>query len=246
MASSVQSAPIPEVDRRKGSESTHASEVRAMFDRIAPTYDTLNGVLSLGIDRRWRKRAVAELVGGAGGDVLDVCSGTMDFAPLLREAFPRDRIVASDFSGEMLERGKDKAPTVERVVADAMALPFADASFGKIVCGFGVRNLSDPRAGAREALRVLRRGGRFVVLEFFQPERAVTRAFHTMYGDVVLPAVGGLVSGDREAYAYLSKSMKTFLTRRAYADVLREAGFTKVKSFDLLFGIASIVRGDKP
>jgi len=245
MASSVQSAPIPEVDRRKGSESEHASEVRSMFDRIAPTYDTLNGVMSLGIDRRWRRRAVRELRGAAPGAVLDVCAGTMDFVPLLARAFPGERVVASDFSPEMLERGKGKAARAERVVADAMHLPFADGEFAKVTCGFGVRNLSDPRAGAREAYRVLGPGGRFVVLEFFQPERLVTRAFHKVYGDVVLPTVGGLVSGDRAAYAYLSKSMKAFLTRSAYEDVLREAGFARVRSFDLFMGIASIVVGDR-
>lgn len=216
-----------------------------MFDRIAPTYDTLNNVMSLGIDRRWRIRAVRSLRGAAPGAVLDVCSGTMDFVPLLRRAFPGERVVASDFSPEMLERGKNKAKDVERIVADAMKLPFADGEFTKVTCGFGVRNLSDPRAGAKEAFRVLAPGGRFVVLEFFQPERLVTRAFHKLYGDVVLPTVGGLVSGDRAAYAYLSKSMKAFLTRSAYENVLRDAGFTRVKSFDLLMGIASIVIGDK-
>jgi ubiquinone/menaquinone biosynthesis methyltransferase len=246
MSSSMHQSPIAEVGRREGRESEHATEVRSMFDRIAPTYDTLNRLLSFGIDQRWRHAAVAELRGAVPGPVLDLCSGTMDFVPLLTRAFPGERVVASDFSGEMLERGKHKAPEAERVVADAMHLPFDDASFGAVVCGFGVRNLSDPARGAKEALRVLRPGGRLVVLEFFRPTGLATRAFHKAYGDVVLPALGGLVSGDRAAYGYLSKSMKAFHSREGYEALLVDAGFRGVRGRDLTLGVASIVRGDKP
>ncbi len=246
MSTSVQPAPIAEVRRREGHEDEHAREVRGMFDRIAPTYDRLNRLLSFGVDTHWRKRAVRELTGSAPGAVLDLCSGTMDFAPLLVEAFPGERVVASDFAGEMLERGKHKAPGVERVVADAMNLPFEDGSFSRIVCGFGVRNLSDPGKGVREAFRVLAPGGRLVVLEFFRPTRISTRLFHKAYGDVVLPNVGAWVSGDRDAYGYLSKSMKAFLSRDEYVSVLVREGFVSVRGMDLTLGVASIVRGDKP
>ncbi len=246
MPTSVQSAPIPELARREGHEDEHARDVQRMFDRIAPTYDRLNRLMSFGIDARWRRRAVRELEGSARGPVLDLCSGTMDFVPLLVEAFPGERVVASDFSPEMLERGRHKAPKAERVVADAMKLPFEDGAFAKVVCGFGVRNLADPAAGVREAFRVLRPGGRLVVLEFFKPRTRATRLFHKIYGDVVLPAVGGFVSGDKAAYGYLSKSMKAFLTRREYEDTLVEAGFCAVRGQDLTLGVASIVRGDKP
>lgn len=239
----AQAIPIAEVEKRGA--TAHGEAVRSMFDRIAPTYDLLNRVLSGGVDRRWRKRAVREVDAAPDGPLLDLCAGTMDLTALLVEARPHARVVAADFAGEMLERGRHKAPAAERVVCDAMALPFDDASFAGAICGFGVRNLTDPEAGAREALRVLRPGGRFVVLDFFQPVRRLTRAFHTAYASHVLPAVGALVSGDGDAYRYLARSMDAFHTRAAYASLLRRAGFTHVRDFDLTLGIASIVVGEK-
>jgi ubiquinone/menaquinone biosynthesis methyltransferase len=144
----------------------------------------------------------------------------------------------------MLERGRSKAPRAEVVVADAAAMPFEDALFAAAICGFGMRNLADPLAGAREVRRVLRRGGVFVTLELFRPARAVTRAFHAAYARLVLPAVGGWVSGDRRAYEYLARSMEGFLTRVEYERLLREAGFARVTGFDLSLGVASIVRAE--
>lgn len=238
--------PIAEVKRRAGHEREHAGDVRGMFARIAPTYDRLNALLSLGVDARWRKRAVGALAGLPEGPALDLCAGTMDLARLLVAAFPERRVIASDFSAEMLERGRAKAPGVERVVADALDLPFDTGTFAAVVCAFGVRNLADAAAGAREALRVLRPGGRLVVLEFFRPTSALPRAFHAAYGDVVLPRVGGWVSGDGAAYAYLSRSMKTFLTRREYEAALTDAGFSAVRGEELTFGVASLVCAEKP
>jgi ubiquinone/menaquinone biosynthesis methyltransferase len=236
--------PIPEVERR---DEAHGDAVRSMFDRIAPTYDTLNRLLSAGIDRRWRRRAIAEVTDGAPSDgaFLDLCAGTMDLTALLAKARPGARVVAADFAAEMLERGRAKAPSVERVVADALALPFPEATFDGIVCGFGVRNLTDPALGAEEAFRVLRPGGRFVVLEFFRPVRRITRAFHTAYASHVLPTVGAWLSGDGAAYRYLAESMDAFYTRAAYENVLRRAGFSSVVGHDLTLGIASLVVGVK-
>jgi ubiquinone/menaquinone biosynthesis methyltransferase len=239
------SAPIAEVHARRGEEAAHGSAARTMFDRIAPTYDAINRLMSAGLDRRWRARAVTEVTRAATGPVLDLCAGTMDLTALLTRALPGERIVAADFSSAMLDAGRHKAPAAEVVVADAMALPFGDGAFAAVVCGFGVRNLADPVRGAREVLRVLRPGGIFVALDLFRPASLATRAFHRAYAEIVLPAVGGVVSGDRDAYRYLARSMAGFFSRKEYERALVDVGFGDVQGADLALGVASIVSGSK-
>jgi ubiquinone/menaquinone biosynthesis methyltransferase len=243
---SPSASPIPTLSDRPSHEGEHGGAVREMFDRIAPTYDLLNRVMSAGVDVAWRKRAVRELDGAPAGAVLDLCAGTMDLTVLLAEARPADRIVASDFAAQMLEAGRSKVARAETVVADAQALPFANGEFAAAVCGFGVRNLADPMRGAREVLRVLKPGGVFVTLEFFRPARRASRVFHAAYANYVLPAVGGLISGDRAAYAYLARSMRGFFARTEYEEALAREGFTNVRGFDLTLGVASIVRAEVP
>jgi ubiquinone/menaquinone biosynthesis methyltransferase len=236
--------PIADVHARRSDEAGHARAARGMFERIAPTYDVLNRLMTAGIDRRWRARAIREIAGAAPGPVLDLCAGTLDFTALLQQVRPGDRVVAVDFSPAMLEAGRRKAPGAEVVVADAANLPFADGTFAAVVCGFGMRNLPDPMAGAREVRRVLRAGGVFVTLELFRPTWAATRAFHAAYVRRVLPAIGAFVSGDRVAYRYLARSMAGFLTRDEYEAGLRGLGFAHVRGFDVTFGVASIVRAE--
>jgi ubiquinone/menaquinone biosynthesis methyltransferase len=236
----------PSMAARAQGEEAHAGAVRAMFDRIAPTYDRLNRVLSAGIDVAWRKQAVRALRHAPEGPILDLCAGTMDLTAMVAEAYPDRRVVAADFAAQMLAAGAAKAPRAERVVADALDLPFADGVFAGVICGFGVRNLSDPARGAREARRVLKPGGRLVVLEFFRPTTLATRAFHAAYARAVLPTVGGLVSGDRGAYAYLAASMKGFLSRAEYQAMLAREGFAHVRGEDLTLGVASIVQAEVP
>ena len=240
------SPPIPDVHARSGAEASHGSAARGMFERIAPTYDVLNHILSAGIDRRWRARAVAEVLRAPAGPVLDLCAGTMDLTAMLARELPRERVVALDFSPRMLEAGRRKAPCAEVVVGDAMDLPFEERTFAAVVCGFGVRNFADPSRGAREAWRVLRPGGLFVTLELFRATRPVTQAFHRVYAQVVLPAVGGVVSGDAGAYRYLARSMAGFLARDEYQRMLAGVGFADVRGLDLTLGVASIVCGVRP
>jgi demethylmenaquinone methyltransferase / 2-methoxy-6-polyprenyl-1,4-benzoquinol methylase len=213
--------------------------VQHMFDRIAPRYDLVNRLLSVGIDQAWRRRAVAALGELRGRAVLDLCAGTLDLAQLLDAQGAR--VTACDFSQEMLDRGRPKAPTVELVCADALNLPFFDGQFDGAICGFGLRNLDDPRRGLAEARRVLRPGGRLVVLDFFRPTRAVTRIVQALYNRRVLPLVGGALSGDRAAYDYLARSIEGFATREAVEELARDVGFSQVRGEDLTLGVAALV-----
>jgi ubiquinone/menaquinone biosynthesis C-methylase UbiE len=132
--SGAPASPIADLGSRRGDERAHETAARGMFERIAPTYDLLNGLLSAGIDKRWRARAVSALGGAPRGPLLDLCAGTMDLTAILVEERPRDRVVAVDFSPAMLEAGRGKAPRAEVVVADATALPFGDATFAGAIC----------------------------------------------------------------------------------------------------------------
>jgi len=240
----VSTQPVADLRARGGAEAAHGSAARQMFDRIAPTYDVLNRLMSAGLDRRWRAKAVAEVAAAPEGPVLDLCAGTMDLTAMVARVRPRDRVFALDFSASMLELGRHKAPAAEVVVGDATSLPFFDRSFAAVICGFGMRNLSDPAAGAREVARVLRPGGRFVTLELFRPTRLATKAFHKTYARVVLPALGGWLSGEPGAYRYLAGSMAGFYSRAEYERVLSHAGFVRVRGRELTLGVASIVCGE--
>jgi ubiquinone/menaquinone biosynthesis methyltransferase len=234
-------------DRAKSPVGGHALAVRDMFDRISPTYDLLNRMLSLGIDRRWRTRTLSVLDSLlSDGPLLDSCAGTLDLAQAMQARWPTRALIACDFARAMLVAGRPKlSASAHALVCDAMRLPFADSSFAGMTCGFGMRNLADPERGVHEAHRVLKPGGAFVVLEFFRPTRVTTRVFHAVYGRGLLPLVGRLVSGDGEAYGYLSRSMRGFLTRDEFEQAMVRAGFHDVRSVDLTFGIASIVWGVK-
>lgn len=219
-----------------------AQTVRSMFDRIAPTYDRLNHLLSAGIDRAWRVELARSLPDPC-GRVLDLCAGTLDLAEAVANEHPGAEIVAADFSLEMLLRGRHKLPRVSLFVADAMALPFRDGSFDAVVCGFGVRNVADLEACFREVRRVLRPGGTFAILEFFRPRGALSRLFHRVYNQGVLPAVGAKLSGDDEAYQYLADSMERFHSLEEAAALMEACGYARVEGRNLVFGVASILKG---
>lgn len=211
-----------------------AAAVRRMFGAIASRYDLLNHLLSLNIDRRWRRRAVDWLLEGRGprGRFLDACAGTLDFAVELaaRRGF-EGWVVGCDFAIPMLERGRQKAEglPLEPAAADALRLPFPDATFDGATVGFGVRNLADLEAGLRELRRVLRPGGRLLILEFTTPRWQPFRALYFFYFLHVLPRVGSLVSGHGSAYAYLPASVLEFPEPERLADMLRDAGFGRVE-----------------
>jgi demethylmenaquinone methyltransferase / 2-methoxy-6-polyprenyl-1,4-benzoquinol methylase len=234
--------PIGEGDPAKG------SQVRAMFDAIAPRYDLLNAMLSLGIDRGWRREAVAWAVAKGPRAVLDVATGTADLALALRRAAPTAEVVGVDVSEPMLAVGRAKAARrgieVRLEVADGAALPFADGSFDAVTIAFGLRNFGDIDAGLREFRRVLRRDGRLVVLEFPPPPGGVFGQVFRAYFTRVVPWLGGLVSGRRDAYAYLPASVMAFPAPEALADRMRRAGFRDVRYQLQTGGVSALHRGD--
>jgi demethylmenaquinone methyltransferase/2-methoxy-6-polyprenyl-1,4-benzoquinol methylase len=209
-----------------------------MFTAIAPRYDFLNHLLSLNIDKRWRRQAVARLgwERAPTGQYLDLCAGTLDLATTLAQQSDfRGRVIGADFVLPMLALGKSKSSVVKPVNADALDLPFADASFDGATVGFGVRNLMDLDAGLVEAARVLKPGARYVILEFTTPPRQPMRGLYFFYFRKVLPLIGRLVSKHREAYTYLPESVLAFPEPDELAARMRTAGFTDV-SYTLLFG----------
>ena len=219
-----------------------------MFTAIAPRYDFLNHLLSLNVDRRWRRCAVRRLgwEQRPDGVFLDVCAGTLDLAATLaRTGGFAGSVIGADFVVPMLARGRGKAPRLAAVGADALALPFADASFDGAMVAFGVRNLADLDAGFIEVARVLRTGARLVVLEFTTPRFAPLRAAYLFYVRRILPAIGRAVSKHRDAYSYLPESVLAFPEPEALAGRLVSAGFRDV-AFELLTGgICAVHHGTK-
>jgi len=219
--------------------------VQQMFSDIAPRYDLLNHVLSMNIDRSWRVKALRALGWRERplGTYLDLCAGTLDVGAMLtRQSGFGGFVVGADFAVPMLRHGNGKAPrsVLSPVGADALALPLADASVDGAIVAFGIRNVADLDAGLREVRRVVRPGGRFVILEFSTPSNALVRAGYHAYFHNVLPLIGRLVSGHRSAYTYLPMSVSHFPTGDDLADRMRRAGFETVTWQPLTFGIAAI------
>ncbi len=201
-----------------------SDEVRRMFDAIAPVYDSMNRVMTVGLDLRWRRLA-AEAAVRPGDRVLDACCGTGDLA--LADARAGGRVTGVDFSERMLERARRKSSEIEWVRGDALALPFAAGEFDATTVGFGIRNLADLEGGVAELRRVLRPGGRLAVLEIVRP-RGVLRHFYGIWFDRVVPLVGKLLPGGG-AYTYLPASVRRFPGAEELAEVIRAAGFGDVR-----------------
>lgn len=217
-----------------------------MFDSIAPRYDTLNALLSLGIDRGWRRQALEAALRDQPKRILDVATGTADLAIALRRAAPRATVTGVDFSRAMLDIGRVKAARqgveVLLEVADGLALPYSDGSFDALTIAYGLRNFSDVDAGLREFRRVLRPGGALVVLEFPPPPQGPFGALFRFYFRRVVPFLGGLISGQRGAYTYLPASVMAFPDPEALAGRMRRAGFRDVRYRLQTFGVSALHR----
>ena len=201
-----------------------AESVQRMFDRIAPVYDAMNRVMTAGLDRRWRRITIEQVV-RKGDRVLDACCGTGDLAIAAR-ARGAD-VVGVDFSEAMLEHARAKSSEIEWVHGDALALPFDDASFDAVTVGFGVRNVDDLDAGLRELRRVLRPGGRLGILEITRP-RGVVAPFYRLWFDRVVPLLGKVLPGGA-AYTYLPASVRRFPGPEELAALLERSGFAAVR-----------------
>jgi demethylmenaquinone methyltransferase/2-methoxy-6-polyprenyl-1,4-benzoquinol methylase len=221
-----------------------AAEVRGMFDRIAGVYDLMNSAMTAGLHHEWRQRAVERAQVGPGSDALDICCGTGDLAlELRRQIGPDGRVVGSDFSEPMLELARRKSGEeglpVEFGWADALDLPYGDDSFDAVTIGFGARNLADLEKGLSEMARVLRPGGRLVILEITRPQREPLASFYSLWFDRLVPVIGSL-AGDSDAYSYLPNSVRTFPEPERLAALIDGAGFTEIRWLLLAGGIIAI------
>jgi demethylmenaquinone methyltransferase/2-methoxy-6-polyprenyl-1,4-benzoquinol methylase len=219
------------------------ARIAGMFDSIAGRYDFLNHLLSAGFDKRWRARAVKALGLRGGERVLDLCTGTADLALAAARTDAAPRVVGLDFSGEMLrmarrkiQAAKDTYP-VRLVRADASSVPMASETIDAVTIAFGIRNVERPEVACVEIHRVLKRGGRLVILEFGVPRARVVRAIYLWYFTRLLPRIGRLVSRHPSAYSYLPASVGAFHSSDSFAALLARSGFTAVSAAPLTFGI---------
>ena len=222
-----------------------------MFDKIAFRYDFLNHFLSLGIDRYWRNRSVRQLKNILPKNILDIATGTGDFAVCSFRKLHPEHITGIDISEEMLEFGRKKLKKkklenhIAFITGDSESMPFKDQSFDAITVGFGVRNFEDLMSGLREMFRVLKPNGRIVILEFSKPKIFPVKQLYHFYFRFILPLLGRIISKDKTAYSYLHDSVLAFPDRDEFIKLLKDAGFDKTKFISLSFGIASIYMGDK-
>ncbi|MCU0451099.1 MAG: bifunctional demethylmenaquinone methyltransferase/2-methoxy-6-polyprenyl-1,4-benzoquinol methylase UbiE [Bernardetiaceae bacterium] len=238
---------VPYKDKAEGKKA----QVAEMFDNISPKYDLLNRVLSAGIDITWRKKAVKMLKPARPQLVLDIATGTADFA-LETLAINPQKIIGVDISAGMLEYGRQKIAKlglqdkIELRQADSEELPFADSTFDAVTVSFGVRNFEHLEQGLSDMLRVLKPGGTVLILEFSQPQLFPFKQLYNFYSRQVLPRVGRLVSHDPAAYTYLPESVKAFPFGKSFVDILTRVGYEQVICRPLTLGISSIYLGKKP
>ena len=215
-----------------------------MFDRIAGVYDLMNSAMTAGLHHQWRERAVDRAQVGPGSDALDLCTGTGDLALELRRRIGADgRVVGSDFSEAMLELARRKSGEeglpVEFGWADALELPYGDESFDAVTIGFGARNLADLERGLSEMARVLRPGGRLVILEITRPQREPLASFYSLWFDRLVPVIGSF-AGDSDAYSYLPDSVRSFPDPQRLAEMIDAAGFAEIRWLLVAGGIIAI------
>ena len=234
-----------------GSEGKKVEQVERMFDHIAPAYDRLNHLMSLGIDRRWRKKAIRWLAQYRPQDVMDVATGTGDFALLACRMLQPRALTGVDISEGMMQVARDKvreaglAGRIRFRREDCEALTFSDASFDAVTVAFGVRNFEHLDLGLREMCRVLRPGGHLVILELSTPDRFPMKQLYRLYSRCFIPLVGRTLSHDDNAYTYLPESIRAFPQGEVMSQSIRRAGFSEVRFKRLTFGVCTLYMATK-
>ncbi len=250
MQSGIDNNPAARVVPDAGSKLSKKEQVADMFNNIAGKYDFLNHFLSLGIDKGWRKKAIAEIAKVQPKTILDVATGTGDLAIEASKLNP-EKIIGLDIAAQMLdvgrqklkEKGLDKLITMQ--VGDSEALPFADNSFDAITCAYGVRNFEHLDAGLKEMYRVLRPGGKLAILEFSHPKKFPVKQGYQFYFKYILPTLGKLVSKHSTAYSYLPESVMAFPEGQRFCEILADCGFKEPKARPLTFGITTLYTATK-
>lgn len=223
-----------------------------MFDNLAGCYDRINRTLSAGIDVGWRKKAIRQLKNEQPGQILDVATGTADMAILACKLLKPVKITGIDISEQMLEIGRKKVEKegfiniIQLQTGDSETINFADNSFDAVMVAFGVRNFENLENGLKEMLRVLKPGGRLVVLEFSQPRIKIFRSLYNLYMGILAPEVARWFSQNKKAYQYLNQSAKLFPERKVFVDILNNAGYSDTSFKPLSAGICCIYCGRKP
>ena len=227
-------------------------KIEQMFNDIAPSYDRLNHLMSLGLDNIWRKKALKEIVDGTQQQILDVACGTGDSTIAIAKAMePGGRVTGIDISAGMMEPLMRKAAhegvhdRIKLLQADALQMPFEADTFHRVTCAFGIRNFEDRKKGLAEFLRVLKPGGRAVILELGIPDKPFIKTLYDIYFRHILPLVGGLISGNRAAYRYLPESVYAFPRPEAFCAMMERAGFHNVRHRNFTFGLCRLFIGEK-
>lgn len=239
-----------EVKPYNSAENSKKEEVAQMFNNISKRYDFLNHFLSMGIDKLWRKKAVKQLADIHPERILDIATGTGDFAIALLKLKPKE-IVGVDISQGMLDVGiaKMKSKGVDHVIkmrlGDSENLPFEDNYFDGLTVGFGVRNYENLNKGLSDMLRVIRPGGKAVILEFSKPKKFPIKQTFGFYSKTLIPFFGGLISKDKRAYSYLPESVEAFPEGQDFLNIMEETGYKNVKGIPVSGGIATIYIGEK-
>jgi len=227
-------------------EGEKAAQVEAMFDHIAPTYDKLNHRLSWDIDRGWRKKAIGQLLPHRPKTLLDIATGTGDFAILAAQMLQPERLVGADISEGMMAVGREKVrqlglqDTIVFEKEDCLALSYPDGSFDAVTAAFGIRNFADLDKGLKEMCRVLRKGGHLSIVELTTPVTFPMKQLFRIYSHSVLPLYGRIISKDQSAYSYLTKTIEAFPQGERMVDILKKAGFGEASFRRLTFGICTM------